>query len=247
MKYANTYVECGHSVNFQGSVRDCFRLLSLLGAVAFSGATEGLAQGTAEKPSLTSAAAVPSDLSECIKKLNLTDKQDVQVKEIADKYDAAIKSVWQQFSEKYMQTIVAETTLMAAVEDGLTEEQRNRIRQQRRKLAQHEKLIEAHSGGSSRETSKPIEGVGDELAETGVTLTEEQEELADKLQEKYRPQLRALNREIQGLHARLLSLEADKLVSIEKVLTKEQLMQLREIRKAGPAVTKRGARRSDEK
>ena len=50
--------------------------------------------------------------------------------------------------------------------------------------------------------------------------------------------LRSLNRDIQGLHTRLVSLEADKLVEIEKVLTKDQLAQLREHRQSAPAVPK---------
>ena len=71
-----------------------------------------------------------------------------------------------------------------------------------------------------------------------MSLTPEQEVAADKVQEKYRTQLRSLNRDIQGLHTRLVSLEADKLVEIEKVLTKEQLTQLRTSRQNAPAAPK---------
>jgi hypothetical protein len=61
-------------------------------------------------------------------------------------------------------------------------------------------------------------------------LTPEQEDAADKIQQKYAGRLRSLNRDIQGLHTRLVSLEADKLVELEKLLTPEQLAQLREAR-----------------
>ena len=61
----------------------------------------------------------------------------------------------------------------------------------------------------------------------GISLTSEQETMADKIQEKYAGHLRSLNRDIQGIHNRLVSLDADKLVEIEKLLTKEQLAQLR--------------------
>jgi hypothetical protein len=47
-----------------------------------------------------------------------------------------------------------------------------------------------------------------------------------------------MNRDIQGLHNQLVSLEADKLVEIEKILTKDQLAQLREFRQAAPAQPK---------
>ena len=68
-----------------------------------------------------------------------------------------------------------------------------------------------------------------------VSLTSEQELAADKLQEKYLGQLRSLNRDIDGLHIQLVSLEADKFVEIEKVLTKDQLQQLRKIRETAPS------------
>ena len=71
-----------------------------------------------------------------------------------------------------------------------------------------------------------------------MLLTTEQEAAADKVEEKYQSHLRSLNRDIQGLHTRLVSLEADKLVEIEKVLTKEQLILLREHRQQAPAAPK---------
>ena len=248
-RLVNRWIQMRHARSSIGHVpsgkirssRDAFRALSCLATIiSFLGVSEGFAQGTAAKTASAPVAAADSlELSECLPKLKLSEKQQVQVKEITEKYDAAIKSVWQQFGDRYMQTIALESTLMAAVEDTLTEQQRTKIRQQRRKMAQHEKLAASAPEEVKSATPKAIEGVGDELDASGVSLTEEQEELADKIQEKYRPRLRSLNRDIQGLHARLLSLEADKLVSIEKVLTKEQLTQLREIRQTGPAAPKR--------
>jgi hypothetical protein len=78
-----------------------------------------------------------------------------------------------------------------------------------------------------------------------VSLTAEQEAAADKIQEKYHPQLHLLHRDIQGLHARLLSLEADKLVQIEKVLTKEQVAELRTHRANTPTAPKLTATRAE--
>jgi hypothetical protein len=71
----------------------------------------------------------------------------------------------------------------------------------------------------------------------GEELTLDQEAAAEATQEKYLDCLRSLNRNIQGLHNRLVSLEADKFVEIEKILTKEQLQELCKIRQSAPPIT----------
>lgn len=184
-------------------------------------------------------------MPECLVKLNLSAQQQDQIKEIVRNYDASHGVVWKQFSDRYMQTICMETSLLAAIEDNLTEAQRQQVRDQRRKTAQHEKAIAATSTKVNQavvtpneETTKPANAAEEGLAVVEVSLTDEQEAAADKVQEKYHSQLRSLNRDIQGLHTRLVSLEADKLVEIEKVLTKEQLAQLRMNRQNAPAAPK---------
>jgi hypothetical protein len=184
-------------------------------------------------------------IPESLVKLSLSPEQQDQVKEIVRNYDASHDVVWKQFSDRYMQTICMETSLLAAIEDNLTEAQRQQVRDQRRKTAQHEKAVAATSTkvnqakvAPNEETTKPASAAEEGLAAVGVSLTDEQEAVADKVQEKYHAQLRSLNRDIQGLHTRLVSLEADKLVEIEKVLTKEQLAQLRVIRQKAPDAPK---------
>ena len=186
-----------------------------------------------------------SAIPECLEKLNLTPQQQDQIKEIVHNYDGSIGVVWKQFSDRYMQAICLESSLLAAIEDNLTDAQRQQVRDQRHKTAQHEKLIAATSTkvnqakvAPNEETTKPASAAKEELAAVGVSLTDEQESAADKVQEKYRPQLRSMNRDIQGLHTQLVSLEADKLVEIEKVLTKDQLAQLRTHRQNAPAAPK---------
>jgi len=153
--------------------------------------------------------------------------------------------VWKQFSERYMQTINMESSLLAAIEDNLTEAQRKQVRDQRRKMAQHEKVIASTDTKvnqakvkDNEETTKPTNAAEEGLATVEASVTDEQEAAADKVKEKYRGQLRSLNLDIQGLHPRLVSLEADKLVEIEKVLTKEQLAQLRTSRQNSPVAQK---------
>ena len=68
-------------------------------------------------------------------------------------------------------------------------------------------------------------------------LTADQEAAAEAIQEKCLDRLRSLNRGIQGLHNQPVSLEADKLVEIEKALTKDQLKQLCVIRQSALPTT----------
>lgn len=184
-------------------------------------------------------------IPECLEQLKLSAEQQDQIKTIIHNYDGSVGMVWKRFGERYMQAIKMECLLLAAIEDNLTEPQRQQVRDQRRRTAQHEKAVAAtdtkvNQGAETtkEETGKPA-SVGDEgLAASGVTLTDEQEAAADAVQEKYRSQLRSLNRDIEGLHTRLVSLEADKLVEIEKVLTKEQLAELKATRAKAPVVAK---------
>jgi hypothetical protein len=172
------------------------------------------------------AAAMP----EFLEKLKLSQSQQTQAKEIIRKYDAALEAVWSRFSEKYLGTVQIEVSLLAAIEDNLTEAQRTKVREQRRKVAHSEKQLEGTSAKHNQATAKPTDPVEQEVAGADISLTPEQEDAADKIQQKYVGRLRSLNRDVQGLHTRLVSLEADKLVELEKLLTPEQLAQLREAR-----------------
>jgi len=197
------------------------------------------AQERADKVGLPPKAASASvAIPTCLASLTLTPQQQEQIKEIVRDYDADLASVWKQFGDRYLETIRTESSLLAAIEDNLTEPQRNQAREQRRKTAQHQKVLAGTDVRPNQATAKPASAVEDEIAIAGISLTPEQEAAADKLQEKYLSHLRSLNRDIQGLHTRLVSLEADKLVELENVLTKEQLTQLREFRQNAPVAPK---------
>jgi len=191
-------------------------------------------------------------IPECLEKLKLSDEQQNQIQAIIRDYDESLGIVWKQFGDRYLQTISMETAMLAAIEDHLTEAQRMQVRAQRHKTAKYERAMAATNTKVNQAADKPNEqatagtNAADEgLAAINVTLTDEQEASAEKVQEKYRNQLRSLNRDIQGLHTRLLSLEADKLVEIEKILTKDQLAQLRISRQNGPDAPKVAVRRTD--
>jgi Skp family chaperone for outer membrane proteins len=219
-------------------ITNSWSVLAVAGVLAIGSAIAQEPAATAVKPTnpglCTQAQSQQVALPTCLEKLNLAPQQQAQIQEIVRDYDADVASVWKQFSGRYLETIRTEAILLSAIEDNLTEPQRQQVREQRRRVAQHEKAIAGTNVKAKQETVKPVRAVEQDLAIVGVSLTPEQEAAADAIQEKYLSRLRSLNRGIQGLHNRLVSLEADKLVEIEKVLTKDQLQQLCKIRQSAP-------------
>ena len=209
-------------------------------AVVAANLAPALAQERGVAPANPLAKSVPASVAipACLEQLTLTPAQQEQIKEIIHDYDVDLALVWKQFGDRYMETIRTEASLLAAIEDNLTEPQRKQVRDQRRRTAQHQKALAGTDVKPNQATAKPASAVEDEIAIVGVSLTAAQELAADKLQEKYLSHLRSLNRDIQGLHARLVSLEADKLVELENILTKDQLQKLHEFRQNAPVAPK---------
>lgn len=214
----------------------CLALLGVLGASsAFADDAKPSAKSNADQKKTASETVT---IPECLEKLKLSAKQQDEIKGIVRKYDASLDKVWGEFGDRYMKTISIESSMLAAIEDHFTEEQRQQIRDQRRKTAQHEKAAEGTSSQPNHAKPKSDDVVKDELSTAGVSLTSEQQTMAEQIQDKYRGRLRSMNRDIQGLHVRLLSLETDKLAAIEGVLTKDQLEQLRTERQQAPNTSK---------
>jgi hypothetical protein len=220
----------------RGTLRRVACLMAVGGVFAL---TQAFAKDPAEpearpinklKPASATATADTTAMPECLGNLKLTQAQQTQAKEIIRKYDATLDAVWKQFGDKYMETVRIEVSLLAAIEDNLTEAQRTKVRDQRRKVAHAEKALEGTSSKPNQATAKPADPVEQEVAGASISLTPEQEAAADKIHQKYVGHLRSLNRDVQGIHNRLVSLEADKFVELEKLLTTEQLAQLREAR-----------------
>jgi len=126
-----------------------------------------------------------------------------------------------------------------------------KIRDHRRITAQHQKALSGRTDvavnteKANTSSDQTADVVKEELSGVGVTLTTEQQATAEKVQHQYRLPLRSLNREIHGLHERLLALEADKLVAIENVLTKDQLSQLRTNRQTVATATTVSVNKAD--
>jgi hypothetical protein len=228
----------------QTPLRRTVCLTALVGGLAL---TQGFAKDPLEsearpvsklKPTSAAAGATEAAVPACLETLKLTSSQQAQAKEVVRKYDASLDMVWKQFGEKYMETVRTEVALLAAIEDNLTEPQRTQVREERRRVAHAERALEGTNSKPNQATAKPADAAEQATAGAGITLTDEQEAAADKIQQKYARHLRSLNRDIQGLHNRLISLEADKLVELERMLTKEQLAQLREHRQTMNGATK---------
>lgn len=184
------------------------------------------------KPATAPVAAADVSLPACLERLGLSAPLLTQAKQIVREYDVTLDAVWKQFGEKYLETVRTEVAMLAAIEDSLTEPQRMKVREQRRAVAHAQKALEGTKSKPNQATESPAGAADQVIAGVGISLTDEQEASADKIHEKYVGQLRSLNRDLQGLHNRLVSLEADKLVELEKMLTPEQLTQVRERRQA---------------
>lgn len=191
-------------------------------------------------------AAKKSDLPSCLTKLKLTDEQKSKAKEIVQKYDDKIDKAMKHFSRKYLETVETEAALLTSVEEILSEHQRESIRNERRKAAHSDddtdkvgtaktdEKNKATASNDSKSNKSPV--IAEEIDEitfnNGVTLTVDQEVIADRITNKHMAHLRALHRRIHMIHNRLIALETDKIVELEKLLTKEQLTQLRQDRQA---------------
>ena len=126
-------------------ITSSWRVLAVAGVFAIGSAVAQEHAATAVKPTNTGPSAqAPSRqvaLPTCLEKLNLTPQQQAQIQEIACDYEVDVASVWKQFSARYLETIRTEAILLSAIEDNLTEPQRQQVRDQRRRVARHEKTL----------------------------------------------------------------------------------------------------------
>lgn len=219
------------------TLRHAVCLVAVGVTLAFSGLNAGDPPQADAKPAskikpeaATPVAAAETAIPACLDSLKLTAMQQTQAREIVQKFDVTIDATWRQFGAKYLETVRSEVAMLAAIEDSLTEKQRTQVRAERRKVAHAEKALEGTPSKPNKATEEPVDSADQVIAGVGITLTDEQEAAADRIHEKYVSHLRSLNRDVQGLHNRLISLEADRLVELEKMLTKEQLAELREHR-----------------
>jgi len=216
---------------------------------------------------------IPSFLTD----LQLKQDQQDRIKSILQKYDPQIEQTWTRLQESLTESIGMEATLLAAIEDGLTEMQRKHVRKRRQKTIDSSSdqgtgskdQSDATSGDTRNKTANANADNGpkgprtsappansnkgdagnananangnngnaepvDELVVIGITLTPEQQTRAGRVHSSYDKRLHALRAETHAMHWKLVALEAEKMTSIEEVLTKDQLQKLRQGREHGP-------------
>jgi hypothetical protein len=198
----------------------------------------------AREPATTGKAGARLDkatLPAALENLQLSDDQQKQVRQLMDKYNGEIDSVWKEFTRQYLDTIALEAKLLAAVEDSLDDSQRTHIRKQRARTAHGSATNDRKEDADKRQGRREVRSdqrdpepgaAVEEVLIVGVSLTPEQERAADAVYASYSDRLRNGKREIHQLHNRILSLESEKLADIEQLLTKEQSTQLRQDRQA---------------
>jgi len=199
--------------------------------------------------------AKPSDrdqgkLPEEFDKLNLSAQQKDKIEGIIRDYDAKLQSAWEEFGERYQDAISLEATMLAAMEEHLSENQKSRVHEHRGKAAKGEAQNEDGNSRNANDPSKqPGQAAGaktgaananpnqqkaanpaeEEIVIIGISLSPEQQTEADKIHRTYFGRLRDIGQDLGRLHARLVALETEKIVKIEKELTKDQLAQLRKM------------------
>ena len=105
--------------------------------------------------SSATAPAAEAALPECLEKLRLSQPQQTEVRGIMQKYDGSIAAVWNQFGGKYMAQVQAEVELLAAIEDHLTEAQRTTVRDERRRVAHEEIVMQGTKSKPNQAKDKP--------------------------------------------------------------------------------------------
>jgi len=182
-----------------------------------------------------------SDYPRILESLSLTQEQKDKIKDICQECSEHRKAAWKQFANHYHEAIAIEASMLASIEDNLSDSQRKHLREHRHRIAQaHRHAAKGKSksnDNATRDNKKDSEDRNsdrndnaaaiEELTIIGVTLSPDQEVAAEGVRETYYSRLRKLNREIETLHSRLVAMETDRLIKIEDVLTKEQRETLR--------------------
>src|SRR5262245_32110233 len=69
-----------------------------------------------------------------LEKLNLSAQQRAQIEAIISEHDAQFAATWQQFGERYQETLRTEALVLATIEENLNEAQRRQLDEHREKL-----------------------------------------------------------------------------------------------------------------
>jgi hypothetical protein len=183
--------------------------------------SDGKVKGVAATASKSTDSNGKSNVSDLLQNLNLSSDQRTKIDDIVKKYDDECKVTWKEFADDYQSAIRMEASMLARIEEHFNDAQRKHVRDQRRRTAHHRR----HDGKTNVKVNS--NAPEEEIVIIGITLTPQQQEKADGIRRNYNDRLGSLNDNIERLQAKMLSLETEKLLEIEDVLTKEQRDQLR--------------------
>ena len=193
-----------------------------------------------EKPKSTAKETPPvqPELPPVFRDLKLTPEQTEKIQATLKSHDSDIEKTWDAFQQSVATSIGLEAMLLVAIEDGLTDSQRSRVQHQRKHL--HKKSAPKDASPPAEAKAAPAKSapfvVEEEIVVIGISLSPEQRRQAADVHASYAEQLEAWREQVRDLHAQLVALEADKVISIEHLLTDAQIKQLREQRKRPPAL-----------
>jgi Spy/CpxP family protein refolding chaperone len=190
--------------------------------------------GSNKGPSNSSGDGKKSTAPDMLKNLKLTSDQQAKIDDITKKYDDQCETTWKEFSDSYQRAIRMEASMLAAIEDHFNDAQRKQVREQRHRMGRHKH----HDGkaDAKTDTKTAVKATPDaaskgaqeeEIVIIGISLSPQQEENAHHVRRHFFDRLNSVNQDIERLHAKMISLETEKLTEIEEVLTNDQREQLR--------------------
>lgn len=179
-------------------------------------------------------AASESDIPHFLRDLNLTQEQKDKIKGICSDCSEQRASAWKEFHERYHETVEIEASMLATIEEHLTDTQRKQIHNHRERVSHRRHHHARHNTdaaiGNRKDADRTDQNknpVVEEVTVVGILLSPEQESVAEEVRETYFDRLHKLHGELATLHSRLIAMETERLVKIEDVLTKEQRETLR--------------------
>lgn len=93
-------------------------------------------------------------ISELSSKVQLTSEQTEKIREKLNKDEAKITETWQKFTEANAKAIALEATMYAAIEDGMTDQQKQQFRESRDSQAKADKGSEKLNQQTSADSAK---------------------------------------------------------------------------------------------
>lgn len=132
-------------------------------------------QGSRDRDSSNANSKGQSDLPDFLANLNLTEDQKNKLKSVCHECDSERESAWRQFGQKYRETIQIEASMLAAIEENLTEHQKKLINNQRDRSVRghwgHDRKGSGHDRKSSDNNDQDKTSKSNDQDKNGATAT----------------------------------------------------------------------------